>query len=266
MTGTGRLFCELNFKDTADDVFAFYTTRHGGVSKGSYGEMNCTHYCGDNMADVSRNRELLLEALPCRVDRLVIPYQTHGNNILVIDRTFLQKSEEQQDISLYGVDALISSLHNVCLCVSTADCVPVLIYSPQGFIAAVHAGWRGTVSGITALTVEKMKSIFGCDVSELKAIIGPSISVDSFEVGDEVYDAFDAAGFDMDSVAVRNRLMGKWHINLWEANIELMLQSGLKGENILCTGICTWKNYEDLFSARRLGKDSGRILSGIVLK
>lgn len=260
------MFRECRFDAAGDKFFAFYTTRHGGFSKGNYGEMNCTHYCGDDITDVMRNRELLVSALPCRIDRLVIPRQTHGNNILTVDDDFLSKDDGTQQSMLYGVDGLVSSCRNICLCISTADCVPLLLYSPDGVIAAVHAGWRGTVSGIVRRAIDVMCNGFGCVPSDIVACIGPSISVEAFEVGNEVYDAFDAAGFDMDSVAVRNAGTGKWHIDLWKANADLMKLSGIKEGNIYCQEVCTWKNFNDVFSARRLGINSGRILSGIVLK
>lgn len=247
------------------EVFAFHTTRHGGYSSGNYGQMNCTHYCGDETESVMRNRRLLLETLPCRIDRLVIPHQTHGNEVLVADKDFLSSGEKKQTEALYGIDALITSCRNVCLCVSTADCVPLLLYSPSGVVAAVHAGWRGTVSKIVCRTLEVIERDFGCRMSEVKAFIGPSISVAAFEVGDEVCDEFSIAGFDMDSVSFRNEETGKFHIDLWEANRSLMVLSGMDRNNIYCSGVCTWSNYEDVFSARRLGINSGRILSGIVL-
>ena len=83
----------------------------------------------------------------------------------------------------------------------------------------------------------------------------------SFEVGDEVYEAFEAAGFDMPCIARRDE---KWHLRPWEANRMQLLSKGVKKENVEVAGICTYQNYTDFFSARRLGIRSGRILSGIM--
>ena len=95
------------------------------------------------------------------------------------------------------------------------------------------------------------------------ACIGPGISVEAFEVGDEVWKQFAEAGFDMDRIARRE---DKWHIDLWEANRWLLLNEGVLPYHIEVSGICTWTQHMDFFSARRQGIASGRILSGIMIK
>ena len=164
--------------------------------------------------------------------------------------------EELQD-----VDAVVTHLKDFCLCVSTADCVPILLYDRvKEVIAAIHAGWRGTVGRIVEKTLDVMKSQYGTEGEDVMACIGPSISLESFEVGDEVYAAFEEAGFDMSRIA---RKYEKWHLDLWEANRLQLLAHGVLPEHIEVAGICTYQNHEDFFSARRLGIKSGRILSGI---
>ena len=97
----------------------------------------------------------------------------------------------------------------------------------------------------------------------LKAVIGPGISLKNFEVGDEVYEAFADAGYPMEQISQKQE---KWHIDLF-ACCRLQLEAtGIKTENIVESGICTYDNVEDFFSARKLGIASGRILTGIVLK
>ena len=103
------------------------------------------------------------------------------------------------------------------------------------------------------------------------AIIGPGIGMDSFEVGQEVYDAFAAASFPMDAIARRYKDsqrddMTKWHIDLWEANRLQLLRKGLDEDHVHVAGICTFQNADLFFSARRLGVDSGRILTAILIK
>jgi YfiH family protein len=164
---------------------------------------------------------------------------------------------------LQDVDAVVTDLKGYCLCVSTADCVPVLLYDKEKkVIAAVHAGWRGTVGRIVEKTLELMKAEYGTKGEDIVACIGPSISLEAFEVGDEVYAAFVEAGFDMSRIARRYE---KWHLDLWEANRLQLLSQDVKEENIEVAGICTYNHCDDFFSARRLGIKSGRILSGIIL-
>ena len=163
-----------------------------------------------------------------------------------------------------GVDALVSNLPKECLCISTADCIPVLCYDARHqAIAAIHAGWRGTVARIVSKALEKMRQVYGTEGKDVYACIGPGISQEAFEVGDEVYEAFRQAGFDMERIAVRK---GKWHIDLWEANRMQLLDFGIEPSHIELSGICTYKNNEDFFSARRQGTASGRVLSGIMIK
>ncbi len=236
------------------NIFGFSTTRHGGCGEGAYATFNCTHYCGDRFEHVKANLENLAASLPERPRVFVIPRQTHTTNVRVI--TDIPTEEELQD-----VDAVVTHLKGFCLCVSTADCVPILIYDKaKQVMAAVHAGWRGTVGRIVEKTLEAMKSHYGTDGKDVIACIGPSISLESFEVGDEVYDAFAEAGFDMNRIA---RKYEKWHLDLWEANRMQLLAHGVLPEHIEVAGICTYRCHEDFFSARRLGIKSGRILSGI---
>lgn len=257
---------EIDSLNSDGKVFAFYTTRKGGYGKGLYATMNCTHYCGDDMDDVCRNRKLLVESLDADIKELIIPRQTHGDKVLVIDNSFENLDETEKTRYIDGVDALVTDVRGYCIAISTADCVPVLIYSPKGVVAAVHAGWRGTVAKIVTKCINVMQQKFGCKAEDMKVFVGPSISVDAFEVGDEVYDAFENAGFDMDKVSIKNGQTGKWHLDLWKANCELMKNEGVVDCNIEIAGICTWSNSDIFFSARKLGINSGRMLSGIVIK
>ena len=238
------------------NISCFSTTRHGGCGDGTYATFNCTHYCGDRPENVKANLENLSASLPKRPRVFVIPRQTHTTNVRVI-------ADVPTQDELRDVDAMVTRCKGVCLCVSTADCVPVLLYDrAKEVIAAVHAGWRGTVGRIVEKTLEVMKSHYGTEAKDIIACIGPSISLVSFEVGDEVYAAFQEAGFDMNRIARRYE---KWHLDLWEANRMQLLAHGVLPEHVEVAGICTYSHHEDFFSARRLGIKSGRILSGIMM-
>ena len=94
------------------------------------------------------------------------------------------------------------------------------------------------------------------------AQIGPGIHLDSFEVGDEVYDAFAQEGFDMSTISRRET---KWHIDLPECNRLQLLAAGVEPQNVKVSSVCTFRQANDYFSARRLGINSGRIFTGIML-
>ena len=246
------------------EATAFSTTRHGGCSEGPYGQLNVNAYCGDEPGHIERNRELLRQALGLSTsDRLIIPHQVHRTKIRLIDEDFLRQPVETRQTELEGFDALMTNVRGICIGVSTADCIPILLYSPERHCAAaIHAGWRGTVARIAQKAVEQLTETFRCAPGQLKAVIGPGISRRNFEVGQEVYDAFLAEGFDMERISIKQ---AKWHIDLPLCN-RLQLESmGIEARNIHDCGICTYDHADEFFSARRLGINSGRIYTGIVL-
>lgn len=251
--------------DTSNNIRAFSTYR--GKGSDNYAGFNITHYCGDTPEHVAECRKRLCDMLGIEDKSLILPRQTHGNKVLCIEKDFATLNKEQQDEMLYGIDAVITDIPRTCIGVSTADCIPVLLYDDtKRVIAAVHAGWRGTVADISVKCIAEMQDRYGCNSADIKAIIAPGISMDSFEVGDEVYEEFAKAGFPMSEIAKRypSGQGEKWHIDLWEANRLQMINAGIKEENITMCGICTYKQHNDFFSARRLGINSGRIFNGII--
>ncbi len=192
------------------------------------------------------------EQLGIGQDALVLPRQTHSDHVL-----WSQKAGRPED-----TDAVITDSPGLCVCVKTADCIPILLYDArQRTVAAVHAGWRGTVAGIVRKTIKEMMPLSPADIH---AIIGPGISLECFEVGDEVYDVFQREQFPMQRIARRFPADGgeSWHINLWEANRWLMEQEGVT--DIFVQGICT-RNSMDFYSARRETINTGRNYNGIMI-
>lgn len=254
---------ELLMYPLANGVVAFSTTRHGGYSTGTYGEFNITHYCGDNPEAVHQNREALCQLLNIRDNHLILPRQTHGTEIRRVDEAFLRLSEAERREKLEGIDAVVTNMPGLCIGVSTADCIPVLLYDTKTCaVAAVHAGWRGTVTRIVEKAVATMTQDFGTRPSDVVAQIGPGISLDSFEVGDEVYESFCTAGFEMGLISKKYE---KWHIDLPECNRLQLLECGVPEQNISLSSICTYQQHDTFFSARRLGIESGRIFTGIMM-
>ncbi len=246
-----------------DDVLAFTTTRHGGVSLGNYATLNCNAGNGDVTEHIAENRRRLCRALPATPRTLILPTQTHGTRVAVIDEHLLSLDENLRAERLKETDALITAVRDVCIAVSTADCIPVLLYDKKRkVVAAVHAGWRGMVGKIITHTIEQMITLYGTVSADVEAIIAPGISLSAFEVGEEVYRAFAAEGFPMTSIA---RKYDKWHIDLWQAACFLLEECGVPTMQIEQSGICTYTEHERFFSARRLGIHSGRITSGIML-
>ncbi len=193
-----------------------------------------------------------VEDMGLRLEELALPRQTHSDHILRVSGP--GRPED--------TDAVYTDQPGLCVCVKTADCIPVLLYDDhEHVVAAVHAGWRGTVASIAAQTARLMTSHPG----HLHAIIGPGISQESFEVGDEVYEAFRQAGFPMEHIARRfpcSQGGERWHIDLWEANRWQLHEVGV--EDIFVQGICTMTSPL-YYSARRETINTGRNMNGIFI-
>ena len=211
-----------------------------------------------------------VEAFSTRRDS-VLPYpviqghQVHGGKVAIIDRPDYTRDE------LEGYDAFVTNIPNVAIGVRTADCVPILLYDPvKRVISAVHSGWKGTVLHIVCNAVDVMHQCFQSNNSDLRAVLGPSIGQDSFQVGEEVVEHFKNAGFPLDRIwsfhgsRDGSPMSGGHHINLWEANRYILLQSGVRDENIEIVGIDTYTS-PDFYSARREGVQCGRIINSIKL-
>ena len=247
---------QLTYYNMGTGVTAFSTTRQGGCSTGNYAAFNINGYCGDDEVHIAANKVALCGLLGIDSNRLVMPHQVHNCVVRRIDGP-------QQGV-IEGVDAVMTDVPQLCIGVSTADCIPVLLYdSTHRAISAVHAGWRGTVLRIVQKAVEAMCHAYGTAPADLQAVIGPGISLDSFEVGDEVYDQFLSAGFDMQPISRRE---AKWHIDLPMCNRLQLMEAGVPADHIQMTNICTYQQYDRYFSARRLGIQSGRIYTGILIK
>lgn len=255
---------QLHTYATVPEITAFSTTRHGGTGEGNYAGFNMNEYCGDMPEHTAACRKALAEELGVDESHIIMPHQTHDINPRIIGSEFLSLPQDICRMLLEGVDSILTDVPGVCIGVSTADCVPVLLHdAAHNAVAAVHAGWRGTVKSVVLRAVTEMRLAYGTDAAALTAIVGPAISVKNFEVGDEVYNEFLEAKMPMDSIARREE---KWHIDLPLCNKMQLMMAGLKEENIQMSGICTYDNADDYFSARRLGKESGRIFSGIVIR
>ena len=254
----------LQYYPLGEGVTAFSSTRQGGYSEGRYGEFNINRYCGDSEEAIQKNRETLCQLLGIEDHSLLMPHQVHLAEIAVVDREMLTLPTEEIQQKLDGIDALMTNEAGVCIGVSTADCIPVLLYDPiQRASCAIHAGWRGTVQRIVEKAVTRMTEVFGSDPQNLIAQIGPGIHLESFEVGDEVYQTFEKEGFPMELISKKYE---KWHIDLPECNRLQLVAAGIPETHIAVSPVCTFQQSDTFFSARKLSINSGRIFTGILLQ
>ncbi len=234
-----------------DRLEAFTTTK-------SSLQQRAVRFTGDDQQFYSDNRNELAALLGIHTDQLVFPRQTHSSSVCTI--------ENIPEKEILETDALITKSTGLCLCVQTADCVPVLLVDPgKRVIAAVHAGWRGTVGKIVTNTVQKMEKEFDCNPAKIRAAIGPSIGPEVYEVGPEVVEAARKAVPDAEKTLSRN-VSGKYHFNLWEANKLLLIEAGVSENRIEVLEHCSFSDKDKYYSARREGVNTGRMVSGIMLR
>ncbi|MFP4620201.1 MAG: peptidoglycan editing factor PgeF [Bacteroidales bacterium] len=243
------------------DILHYVTSRFGGVSEGIYSTFNQSYTAGDLKEHVLENRRRLARELEITTGMLLFPGQTHTAHIKVI------RSYEELKDRTTETDGLVTDLPEICVSVLTADCVPLLLYDPQKkVVAAVHAGWRGTVQSITLEAVDVMKEQFGCSSQNIMAGIGPSIGPANYQVGQNVVKAVQNNPYIHAESVLKPEPDGKARFDLWEANRQQLLIGGLKADNIELALICTFKSHETFFSARRLGNPCGRFAAGIMVE
>jgi hypothetical protein len=241
------------------EIRHYVSSREGGESTGELGGLNLSYKVGDDPEKVRLNRAKLAEAFEINPSHLVFPIQTHSSTIQIVNANSLTVPWED-------TDALMTNEKGILISVMSADCVPVLLYDPIGkAVAAIHAGWRGTMGEIVRKTVEKMTVVFGTKASDLIAGIGPSISAEVYEVGEEVIKAVEKVYGHKEGIIIQEE-HGKGFCNLWEANRLQLLKAGVLPSCIEVAGICTYKNADQFFSARKSGNKAGRFAAGIMLK
>jgi hypothetical protein len=233
-----------------ENVVAFTSTKQTFETKNP-------RFTGDSPDIFERNRILLAEKLMIKSEQLVFPRQTHTNCVAEISAI--------PETEIKETDALVTNKTEICLCVQTADCVPILLFDPiNNVIAAVHAGWRGTVKKISEIAVEKMVEKYGASPENIISAIGPSISMEIYEVGDEVVEEVKKSIPNAKSLIHKNS-SGKYHLNLWEANKQVLLKSGIQPKNIEILGECSFIETDKYYSARKEGIETGRMVSGIMI-
>ena len=228
-------------------VVAALSTRHGGVSPAPLG-MNISFRVGDDKQNVRENRRRFLAGLGMTEERLAIPGQVHSATVKRVERPG----------HVPECDGLITNVAGIVVTVTVADCLPLLLADPMSrSVAAVHAGWRGTASGIALTAVELLAREFGAHPSGLRAYLGPSARSCCYEVGEEV-----AALFEDRFV---RREAARRYLDLKAAVEAQLIGAGVAPENIESSPDCTISRPDLYHSYRRDGARSGRMMAVIGL-
>ena len=248
-------------------VIQGFSTKLGGVSQGKFATLNFTFTRGDNPDHVMENYRRMAAVLGVDEKRMVLSYQTHTTNIRLVTEEDAGKGiGKERDYK--DIDGLITNVPGITLVTFFADCVPLYFLDPvHKAIGLSHSGWRGTVSRMGAVTIDKMKEAFGTRAEDLLVCIGPSICGDCYEVGEEVALEFKKAFAKENwNQILREKDNGKFLLDLWKANEILLKDAGVKPEHIQTTDICTHCNSDYLFSHRTCGNERGNLAAFLSLK
>ncbi len=258
-----------------------FSTRLGGVSQGQFATMNLSFTRGDDPDCVAENFRRIGKVLGILPEDFVFTDQTHTANVRRVFKTDQGKGflleRDYQDI-----DGLVTNDPGVVLAAFFADCVPLYFVDPvKRAIGLSHSGWKGTVQKIGKATVEMLQREFGSHPSDIITAIGPSICGDCYEVGWDVAEQFTRAfpaavqlkekkeaghRKATSGQIIREKENGKYLLDLWEANRQVLLEAGILQEHICITDICTCCNPELLFSHRASKGKRGNLGAFLVIK
>lgn len=250
-------------------TFPFYTFGNLSICTGithfiSSGERNISFLNSDTPELILSNRLQLAECVGFDLNKMVVGNQVHGITITVVGKGDAGRGASDNQSRLPNTDALVTDVENICLMVMTADCVPVLLFDPiRKVVAAIHAGWRGTIGGIVERTVRLMCEHYGCMAADILAGIGPCIGACCFEVGEEVAAAFEPH---YKEVIYTGKQPGKYQIDLGQANRTQLLNAGLNAGHVELAGLCTVCHPREFSSYRYDGEAAGRFGTGIMLR
>ncbi|MGI9351764.1 MAG: peptidoglycan editing factor PgeF [Rhizobiaceae bacterium] len=237
----------------------FYT-RQGGVSTGIFRGLNVGLGSGDERENVVENRRRVEAHIGVNPDHLVTVYQVHSPDIMTV-------SEPGRLNVRPEADGLVTAKPGLALGILTADCGPVLFTDPENRIAgAAHAGWKGATGGVLENTISAMEKI-GASREKIIAILGPTISVDNYEVGPEFVDRLFELEAANEKYLTPSSKPDHAMFNLPAYIVNRLQDSGVKAE---WTGHCTYADEENFYSYRRKTHrgeaDYGRQISVISIK
>lgn len=232
-------------------------TRHGGVSSTPWAALNLGGTVGDDVQSVSQNHQLIYDVLDVNPERACTTWQVHGADVVMAN------GPVQGRKWVARADGVMTNQADVPLVMRYADCIPLLFHdSAKSVIGLAHAGWRGTVQGMGRNMIMAMYNAYGSSPVDIQVVIGPGISIEKFQVGEEVVEAFEDSFDTLDGLMQRDPQDGTAYIDLWEANRRDLESAGV--ENIEIAGICTYQTTEDFFSHRAEKGKTGRF--GVVMQ
>ena len=228
-----------------------FSTRIGGVSKEHLSSMNLSFSRGDDPANVRENYRRFCEAAGFEVENIVTSDQAHTTKVRYVTKADCG-SGVTRDRDFHDIDGMITDEPGVVLATFYADCVPLYFVDPvHRAIGLSHSGWRGTVHKMGQATLDAMHERFGTEAKDVIAAVGPSICQDCYEVSGDVIEEFRAAFPEtLHEKLFYGKPDGKYQLNLWEANHQILLAAGVPEKQIHLPNLCTCCNPDFLYSHR----------------
>ena len=242
-----------------------FSTRLGGVSGGHFRSMNLSYTRGDNKEAVDKNFERFCSEIRMDWKKIVSTDQTHTANVRAVTEKDAGHGITRPK-TVFDIDGQVTNVPGLVLITYHADCVPLFFVDPvKKAIGLTHSGWRGTAARIGKNTVEAMTEHYGSRPEDIIGVIGPSICQSCYEVSEDVAEVF------LKSLRVSDRLVyekpdHKFQLNLWEANYQVMVDAGMRPENITVTRWCTGCHPDLLWSHRKTGANRGSLAAFLCLK
>lgn len=236
------------------NLSAFSELVHG-ISNRHFGDMKFGH---QKDAEIVKNRELFLGQLNINLSDVVVPALAHSVQIAVVDQEQKGKGSRNHQTALLATDGLITRGKGIFLMVTTADCLPVLIYDPiLKIVGVLHAGWRGIIGQIVPKAMEKFK-ILGSEPENLVVGIGPGICQKHFVVKKDVLSLF--LDYYPSATFVRNN---DGYVDLKKAILFDLKKLGVSQNNIELTNICT-ACENGIYGSYRKEKDSAPAAAAVI--
>lgn len=242
-----------------------FSTRLGGVSKGYFSSMNLSFQRGDREEDVRENYKRIGEAIGFSPENLVFSDQIHEDTIYSVTKDDCGKGYTKE--LLKGNDGLVTNERQVPLVTFYADCVPIFFYDPvKEVIGMAHSGWRGTVKRIGCKMLSKMQTEYGSKVEDILVVIAPSICKDCYEISEDVANKFKKEMKEIPTeLYLEEKGNGKYQLDLWKVNEEMLLRAGVQREHLAVTDLCTCCNPELFFSHRASEGKRGNLAGFMML-
>ncbi|HEV2913646.1 MAG TPA: peptidoglycan editing factor PgeF [Pyrinomonadaceae bacterium] len=235
-----------------------FSTRLGGTSPMPRDALNLAGFDDDAAENIYENRRRFLSLFDGEWT-LAAGWQVHGSDVRVVRDARDALGPQNARGETVHCDALVTSAPRVLLGVKTADCVPIILGDVRcGAVAAIHAGWRGTLARIVAAALEQMRREYGTQPRDVRAAIGPAAGPCCYEVGGEVIAAFRERFAEADELLTPSR-EGHALIDLQRANRNQLIESGVPPQSIHIAPLCTMCRTDLFFSYRREKSLHGRV-------